>query len=189
LQIRFIKLREQGVEFVIVLVLDSVVNFAPDANKAVGGFQAIFRLPVILCGDRSGKYYGRRDVVDFLAHRLHPGRIRWGTFGHFHAVAALHILGQIVDVVFRIAISESLFSSSARRNAFESRPVAEKPSSFCSSRKNSLTSEWTGLSTYLARKVLNRALASIYFPRQCFDIPMGTTLPFRQSGHNQSDIG
>ena len=64
-------IKEQGVTFAIVMVKKSVLDNTIKANKAIQNFQPFFpRIPVILMAqDLRGrpKYYGRRDIVRFLA--------------------------------------------------------------------------------------------------------------------------
>lgn len=77
MQIRFIKLREQNIDFMIVLVKDHVANNQFEAGPLVQDLSLRFGLPVVLCGDSSGRYYGRTDIVNFLVNNLHPARIKW----------------------------------------------------------------------------------------------------------------
>jgi hypothetical protein len=64
--------KEQNVTFAVVVVKRHVVDNSAEANRAIVSFRPVFlSLPVILMGqDSSGrpKYYGRRDIVNFLAH-------------------------------------------------------------------------------------------------------------------------
>jgi hypothetical protein len=64
--------REQGVTFAIAIVKPHVLNATSQANEAIGSFRRIFPgVPVVLMAqDTSGRptYYGRRDIVDFLAN-------------------------------------------------------------------------------------------------------------------------
>ncbi len=63
---------EQNVTFAIVVVKPHVVDNATEANRAIVSFCPVFHgLPVVLMGqDGFGrpKYYGRPDIVNFLAH-------------------------------------------------------------------------------------------------------------------------
>lgn len=79
MQIRFITLREQNVVFTIVLVKEHVFHNPVEQRDLVAELSLLFDMPVILCGDHSGRYYGRKDIANFLAAQLHPSRIRWGT--------------------------------------------------------------------------------------------------------------
>jgi len=62
--------REQNVTFAVVVVKQHVVDNTTEANRAIGSFGPAFPgLPVVLMGqDGFGrpKYYGRRDIVNFL---------------------------------------------------------------------------------------------------------------------------
>lgn len=64
--------REQNVTFAIVVVKPHVFDNTTEANRAMGSFRPVFPgLPVVLMGqDGFGRpqYYGRRDIVNFLAH-------------------------------------------------------------------------------------------------------------------------
>lgn len=65
-------IKEQGVTFAVVVVKKSVIDNRIEANKAIKSFQPLFpSIPVVLMAQdlRSRpKYYGRRDIVRFLAH-------------------------------------------------------------------------------------------------------------------------
>lgn len=66
-------IREQGVTFAIAIVKPSVLANNSEANRAIGDFQQqIFgAIPVVLMaqdGYGTPRYYGRRDIVDFLAN-------------------------------------------------------------------------------------------------------------------------
>jgi hypothetical protein len=78
MRIRCIKLQEQGVDFFVALVKEDVVNSTSEANHTIAQFEKFLHAPVVLCGDVSGKYFGRKDLVDFLVKTLHPSRIQWG---------------------------------------------------------------------------------------------------------------
>jgi hypothetical protein len=64
-------LREQGVEFAIVIVRRNILDDRMRAAATINSFQSIFpRRPVVLMGqDLSGRatYYGRPDIVRFMA--------------------------------------------------------------------------------------------------------------------------
>ena len=74
--ITFAAIREQGVDFVAVLVKDSAVTFHDEANKAIAGFQMSFGRPVVLLGEHNHRWYGRRDIVNFMSH-VPIDRIPW----------------------------------------------------------------------------------------------------------------
>lgn len=82
MRIRCIKLQEQGIDFFVALVKEDVVGVVgarSEANRTIAQFEKFLHAPVVLCGDVSGKYFGRKDLVDFLVRTLHPSRIQWGT--------------------------------------------------------------------------------------------------------------
>ena len=64
--------KEQGVRFAIVVVKPHVLNNHSEANQTAHGFKGAFGgvLIVLMAQDSSGRptYYGRRDIVDFLAN-------------------------------------------------------------------------------------------------------------------------
>ena len=80
MRVRCIKLQEQGIEFFVALVKEHVVEEAEYAKRTVANYEGILRGPVVLCGDLSGKYFGRPDLANFLARTIDPRRIRWGTY-------------------------------------------------------------------------------------------------------------
>ncbi len=80
MRIRCIKLQERGTEFFVALVKENVVEEEAAAKRAVANYEGILHAPVVLCGDLTGKYFGRHDLAHFLARTLHPSRIRWGTY-------------------------------------------------------------------------------------------------------------
>lgn len=75
--ITFAPIREQGVEFVAVVVRDVVVNSHGDASKCITALQLRFRRPVVLVGERNHRWYGQSSIVNFMAH-VPLNRIRWG---------------------------------------------------------------------------------------------------------------
>jgi hypothetical protein len=80
MRIRCVKLQEQGIDFFVALVKEDVVNAEEQARRTVTNYESVLNCPVVLCGDLSGKYFGRHDLAHFLARTVHPSRIRWGTF-------------------------------------------------------------------------------------------------------------
>ncbi len=64
-------IKEQGVTFAVVVVKKPVIDNRIQANKAIQSFQPLFLgIPLVLMAlDYRGKpkYYGRRDIVRFLA--------------------------------------------------------------------------------------------------------------------------
>lgn len=71
MQIEGALIREQGVEFAIVIVKRFVLNSGGQANQAIRRFQLFFSRPVVLMAQDSRgvpTYGGRRDLVNFLAN-------------------------------------------------------------------------------------------------------------------------
>lgn len=73
-------IKEQGVEFAIVIVKKYVVDNKFNADKAIRDFSPFFSgLPLVLAAqDHRGQftYYGRKDISEFLAS-IHSSRIPW----------------------------------------------------------------------------------------------------------------
>ena len=73
-------IKEQGVEFAIVIVKKRIVDNKFSADKAIRDFSPLFPgLPLVLAAqDHHGQfsYYGRKDISKFLAS-IHPSRIPW----------------------------------------------------------------------------------------------------------------
>ena len=78
--IRCIRKSEQGVDFFVVLVKEEVITEAARANQTVAMFQRHLKLPVVLCGDLTGNYFGRKDLADFVAHTLRFSQINWESY-------------------------------------------------------------------------------------------------------------
>jgi len=74
--ITFAQIREQGVEFVAVIAKDAAVTFSQQGNEFIAALQLHFGHPVVLVGERNGRWYGRRDIANFMA-RVDPRRIPW----------------------------------------------------------------------------------------------------------------
>ena len=74
------KVKEQGVTFGIIIVKSSVLNDATKRSEIRTAGKFIFgNIPIILMAqDSQGTptYYGRRDIVNFLAS-IHPSQIPW----------------------------------------------------------------------------------------------------------------
>lgn len=72
LQITGSVVKEQGVTFAVVVVKEHVLNFNNDANDLINCLKDYFPcIPVVLMAqDYKGTptYYGRRDIVNFLAN-------------------------------------------------------------------------------------------------------------------------
>ena len=75
-------IKEQGVNFAIVIVKSHVLN-RPDKDKIRARFSVAFNgLPVILMAQNYKgipKYYGKPDIVKFLAS-IHMYQIPWKTY-------------------------------------------------------------------------------------------------------------
>ncbi len=73
-------IKEQGIEFAIVIVKKHIVDNKFSADKAIEAFSPLFPgLPLVLAAqDHRGQfiYYGRDDISKFLAS-IHPSRIPW----------------------------------------------------------------------------------------------------------------
>ena len=80
MKIQGAEIREQGVEFAIVVVKKWVVDSRLEANRAIEAFSPFFPgLPLVLAAqDHRCQfiYYGRDDISRFLAS-IHPSRIPW----------------------------------------------------------------------------------------------------------------
>jgi len=63
-------IKEQGINFAIVIVKQHILNSSHESNRAILSFQPAFPgIPVVLMAqDYRGTptYYGRRDIVNFL---------------------------------------------------------------------------------------------------------------------------
>ena len=74
------KIREQGVDFAIVIVKPHILNSPNERNETISSFSPIFPgIPLVLMAqDAMGvpTYYGRKDIVDFLAN-IHISQIPW----------------------------------------------------------------------------------------------------------------
>ena len=74
------KIREQGVDFAIVIVKPHILNSPNERNETISSFSPIFPgIPLVLMTqDAMGvpTYYGRKDIVDFLAN-IHISQIPW----------------------------------------------------------------------------------------------------------------
>lgn len=70
--------REQGVEFGVVCVRDSVVDFPGERDSIAQWWSLHLGRPVVLIGAQRHRTYGRRDIVQFLSG-IHPSQLRWRT--------------------------------------------------------------------------------------------------------------
>jgi hypothetical protein len=74
--------REQGVDFAVVVVKRHVVNSPSERDEAVSAFSIEFGVPsVLMAQDSRGvpTYYGRPDLVRFLQNIL-PEQLPWREF-------------------------------------------------------------------------------------------------------------
>jgi hypothetical protein len=68
--------REQGVEFGVVVVSDHVIDSPTEREKLLQGWTLELRRPVALLGAQRHRSYGRRDLVDWLSN-VSPARLPW----------------------------------------------------------------------------------------------------------------
>lgn len=71
MQLQGALVREQGVEFAIIVVKQFILNDSFRSKKIVSQFQLHFKRPVVLMSQDSRgipTYLGRSDLVRFLAH-------------------------------------------------------------------------------------------------------------------------
>lgn len=68
--------REQGVEFAVVAVKDSVINNHTERNQLIAWWQGELSRPVVLLGARRHEVCGRRDLAQFVAN-IGPSRLPW----------------------------------------------------------------------------------------------------------------
>jgi hypothetical protein len=65
-------IKEQGITFAVVIVKKYIIGNKLEADKAIQSFQTVFPgIPVVLMAqDARGipTYYGRRDIVRFMAN-------------------------------------------------------------------------------------------------------------------------
>jgi hypothetical protein len=76
-------IREQGVNFAVVIVKQHVLASSTTAENAIRAFTPAFGgVPVVLMAqDGRGRptYYGRKDIAQFMA-RVPLGAVRWKRF-------------------------------------------------------------------------------------------------------------
>jgi len=68
--------REQGVEFGVVVVQDHLIDSPGQRDQLVGAWTARLGRPVALMGGRRHHSYGRRDIVNWLG-TVHPSQLPW----------------------------------------------------------------------------------------------------------------
>jgi hypothetical protein len=64
--------REQGQTFAVVVVRPGIINNPAEAQRAQATYAPAFQFVPIILMEQDGRgvptYYGRRDIVDFLAN-------------------------------------------------------------------------------------------------------------------------
>lgn len=68
--------REQGVEFAVVSVRDSVIDFPGERDELIRWWSLQLMRPVALIGAQRHRTYGRQDIVAFLS-KVHPSQLPW----------------------------------------------------------------------------------------------------------------
>ena len=68
--------REQGVEFAVVSVRDSVLDIPTERDELIRFWSTQLMRPTVLIGAQRHRTYGRDDIVRFLS-RVHPSRLPW----------------------------------------------------------------------------------------------------------------
>jgi hypothetical protein len=68
--------REQGVEFGVVVVQDHVIDNPTERDQLLSAWVTELGRPVALMGGRRHRSYGRRDIVDWLS-TVHPSQLPW----------------------------------------------------------------------------------------------------------------
>lgn len=68
--------REQGIEFAVVCVRDSVINDPSQRDQLVRAWTFELVRPAVLLGERQHRLYGRDDIVRFLSN-VHLSQLPW----------------------------------------------------------------------------------------------------------------
>lgn len=68
--------REQGVNFAVVSVRDSVITSPSERDDLIQAWIAQLGVPVVLIGARQHRTYGRQDIVRWLG-KVHVSRLPW----------------------------------------------------------------------------------------------------------------
>jgi hypothetical protein len=68
--------REQGVEFGVVVVQDHVINSPSEREDLIRWWTMQLGRPVALMGGHRHESFGRRDIVDWLSN-VSPSRLPW----------------------------------------------------------------------------------------------------------------
>jgi hypothetical protein len=71
--------REQGVEFAVVCVLDSVVSSQSQREEAYRAWTFRLQRPVALMGAQRHEVFGHEKIVDFVSS-IDPSRLPWRNF-------------------------------------------------------------------------------------------------------------
>jgi hypothetical protein len=68
--------REQGVEFGVVVVQDHVIENPNERENVLRAWTTELGRPCALLGGQRHRSYGRRDIVDWLSN-IDPARLPW----------------------------------------------------------------------------------------------------------------
>lgn len=68
--------REQGVNFAVASVRDSVLSNQAECDRLIAAFNLTLGQPTVLLGARQHRLYGRTDIVRFLQN-VQPSRLPW----------------------------------------------------------------------------------------------------------------
>lgn len=68
--------KEQGVTFAVISVKDHVASSPHSAQQFIAAVTPIYGCPVVVIGERSGRLYGRQDIVNFLS-QIHSSQLPW----------------------------------------------------------------------------------------------------------------
>lgn len=69
-------IKEQGVTFAVVVVKDHVAASNIQAADAVSAYERHFGVPAVVLGANNRRYYGRRDLVNFIS-KVPVQRVPW----------------------------------------------------------------------------------------------------------------
>jgi hypothetical protein len=69
-------IKEQGAEFAVVCVRDSVIDNPTEREELLRWWAAHLARPVALMGSQRHRSYGRRDIVGWL-ESVDPARLPW----------------------------------------------------------------------------------------------------------------
>lgn len=76
-------IREQGIEFAIVIVKKHILNSSSKTQEVIASFQPIFpgKPVVLMAQDSRGipTYYGKKDIVNFMAN-IPLEAVKWQEF-------------------------------------------------------------------------------------------------------------